>query len=157
MAKVRASLADVKTQFEQAPPARYRLRVEKIDEKISKAEGDPTLERQNFNIEVKIADGGEHNGKPIYHNVSLHTKKGEPNQAGQADLKRFFMGCLGLPEDDEFFMDESNLDTDLILKKEFDCDVYIESYDNTATGGKKGKANRLQTTSITPPGGTPGE
>lgn len=157
MAKVRASLADVKTTFEQAPPARYRLRIDKIEEKLSKVDGNPSLERQNFNFELKIADGGEHNGKPIYHNVSLHKKDGSANSAGEADLKRFFMGALGLSEDDEFFMDESNLDTDLILKKEIDADVYIESYDNTATGGKKGKANRIQSTSITAPGGTPGE
>lgn len=152
MAKVKATLADVKTTFENAPPDRYRMKIVEIKEKTEPAEGDPTIERQNFNFKLAINDGGEHNGKPIYHNISLHTKKGEPNRAGLADLKRFFMAVLGLDEDDEFFQDDSNLDTDLLLNQEIEGDVVIEPWSKPAGPGqpeKKGESNRINSTSIT--------
>lgn len=126
MAKVKAALGDVKVNFEPAPPARYRLKVAEVKEKTEHADPpNQMLERQNFNIKVVINDGGEHNGKPVYHNCALHKKNGEPNKAGLGDLKRFFMATLGYDEDDEFFKDENNLDTDLILNQEFECDVVI--------------------------------
>lgn len=153
MAKVRATLADVKTHFEPAPPERYRLRIKKVDEKITRADPpNQDKERQAFNVEVYINDGGEHQNKPIYHNISMNKKDGDVNTAGQADLKRLFMAVRGIEEDDEFFKDADNLDTDLLINQEFECDVYIESYDNTKTGGKKGQVNRLDLPTATPLG-----
>lgn len=150
MAKVKAALGDVKTAFEPAPPGRYKLKIAEIKEKTEQA--DPPfqhMERQNFNFKIAIDDGGEHQGKAIYHNCALNKKNGEPNNAGLADLKRFFMGCLGYDEDDPFFQDQNNLDTDLILNKNFEGDVIIGSY--TPQGQTTARQrNELVMYSVTP-------
>lgn len=144
MARVNASLADVSTKFELIPPDNYRLKVEEIKEKT---EGG----RQNFNVKAVVNDGGEQQGKPVYHNISMHTKQGEPNKAGAADLKRLAEACLGIAQDDDSY-DWDSFDTDDLLKKEFMADVQIESWvkDQGQPTEKKGQSNKIKSTSISP-------
>lgn len=150
MAKVQASLKDVQTKFVNAPPDRYVLKVKKVEEEKTKADPpNQDKERQNFSVEVTIVrsvDGNEEQkGKPVFHNISMHTKKGEPNGAGQADIKRFYIACLGIDEEDQTY-DWDALDTDMLVNQDFECDVYIEPWEKN---GRKGASNRLQTTSMT--------
>lgn len=144
MAKVKASLADVSTKYELIPPDAYRLKVEEIKEKT---EGG----RQNFNIKVVVNDNGESHGKPIFHNIAMHKKDGEPNQAGMADLKRFAEAILGIDPDDEDY-DWDSFDTDDLLKGEFMADVVIENWvkDEGKPTEKRGQSNKLKSTSISP-------
>jgi hypothetical protein len=144
MAKVQASLADVSTKFELAPPDTYRLKVEEIKEKL---EGG----RQNFNFKVIINDGGEQQGKAIYHNVAMHQKDGERNEAGARDLKRFAEAILGIdPEDTSY--DWDSFDTDELLKGEFMADVYIDAWvkDQGKPTEKKGQNNKIKSQTISP-------
>lgn len=146
MAKVSASLKDVQTKFENAPPDRYRLKIVEVKETNEKA--DPPNQdknRQNFNVKLVINDGGEHNGKPIYHNISMHKKDGEVNRAGQADLKRFFEAVLGIDPEDTTY-DWDSVDTDMLVNQEVEGDVIIEKW---SKNGKSGESNRLRSTSIT--------
>jgi hypothetical protein len=141
MAKVRASLADVETQFVPAPPDRYRLRILKMKETLKPSEPPGGPERQNFNYEIEISSG-EHQGKKVFHNVALNKKDGSDNPAGQADQKRLYQGVLGIdPEDDSY--DYDSLDTDQILNGEFEANLTISEYE-----GKK--RNELDGYSIGP-------
>jgi hypothetical protein len=146
MAKVRASLADVSTKFELISPDTYRLKVAEIKEKTEAG-------RQNFNFKIAVNDSGEHQGKIIYHNIAMHTKQGEQNDAGVRDLKRFAEAILGIdPEDDSFDWDA--FDTDDLLKGEFLADVIIENWvkDEGKPTEKKGQSNKINSRTIAPLG-----
>jgi hypothetical protein len=141
MAKVNASLADVSTKQQLAPPETYRLRVDEIKEKTENG-------RQNFNVKVSINEG-EFKGLPIYHNIAMHQKNGEPNKAGQSDLKRFFEAILGIDPEDTTY-DWDSIDTDELIKGEFQADVYIDNWvkDEGLPTEKKGQNNKIKSTSI---------
>lgn len=143
MAKVNASLADVSTKFELIPPDNYRLKIEEIKDKV---EGG----RQNFNIKLIVNDSGEQQGKPIYHNIAMHKKNGEPNNAGAADLKRIAEAVLGIDPDDTTY-DWDSFDTDELLKGEIRADVLIESWTKDAgtPNEKSGQSNKIKSSSIT--------
>lgn len=150
MSKVNASLADVKTNMEPAPPENYRLKIEKIEETFTPAETDASFKRQNYNFTFAINDGGEHQGKKIFHNVAIHTKKGERNNAGVADMKRLYGAVLGVdPEDASFPWDDQ--DTDQLLNQEFRADVIIDPYikPGSPPGTKPRMNNKINSYSIT--------
>jgi hypothetical protein len=139
MPKVNASLRDIKTTFDPAPPERYRLKIEEIEYK--KQEG-----RESYNLKLVIQNPGDEdsNGKPVYHNISMHKKDKEPNQAGMADLKRFFEAALGWGDD----ADWENADTDSLLNEEVMADVYIDTYEKKDKS--EGKSNKIKSASIGP-------
>lgn len=142
MAKVNASLADVSTKYELAPPDNYRLKVDEIKEKV---EGG----RQNFNLKIVINDSGEQQGKVIYHNIAMHQKDGQENKAGATDLKRFAEAILGIEQDDPDY-DWDAFDTDDLLKGEFMADVYIDSWvkDQGLPIEKKGQNNKIKSQTV---------
>lgn len=144
MAKVQASLADVSTKFELIPPDTYRLKLEEIKEKN---EGG----RQNFNLKVVVNDSGDHQGKPIYHNIAMHKKDGTSNDAGAADIKRFAEAILGIDPEDTTY-DWDSFDTDELLKGEFMADVIIENWvkDEGKPTEKKGQSNKIKSTTVSP-------
>lgn len=141
MAKVNASLADVSTKYELAPPDNYRLKLAEIKEKI---EGG----RQNFNLKIVINEG-EQEGKVVYHNIAMHQLDGEPNEAGARDLKRFAEAILHIEQDDPNF-DWDAFDTDDLLKGEFTGDVYIDAWvkDQGKPTEKKGQNNKLKSQTV---------
>jgi hypothetical protein len=141
MAKVNANLADVSTKFELAPPDTYRLKVDAIKEKT---EGG----RQNFNFEISINEG-EFKGRKLFHNISMHQKDGEPNKAGMTDYKRFAEAILGIPQDDTSF-DWDSLDSDDLIKGEFQADVVIENWvkDEGKPTEKKGQSNKIKSSTV---------
>lgn len=142
MAKINASLADVETKYVNIPPDRYRLKIAEIKNKV---EGG----RQNLNFTFSVNDGGEQQGKKIYHNCSLHKKDGTPNNAGLADLKRIAMAALEITEEDAEDYDWDNLDTDDLVMKEVEGDVFIEHWKNPEKN-TEGDSNRIKTNSLTP-------
>lgn len=142
MAKVSANLADVSTKFELAPPDNYRLKLDEIKETT-------TAGRQNFNLKIVVNDSGEQQGKVIYHNIAMHQKDGQPNEAGMRDLKRFAEAILGIdPEDTSF--DWTEFDTDELLKGEFSADVYIDAWtkDQGTPLEKKGQNNKIKSQTV---------
>ena len=144
MAKVNANLADVSTKYELAPPDNYRLKIDEIKEKV---EGG----RQNFNLKLVINDSGDNQGKVVYHNIAMHTLKGESNEAGARDLKRFAEAILGIdPEDDSY--DWDSFDTDELIKGEFMGDVFIDSWTKDAGTPlqKSGQNNKLKSQTVAP-------
>jgi hypothetical protein len=143
MAKVNASLADVSTKYELAPPDTYRLKIDEIKDTVQGG-------RQNFNLKIVISEG-EQQGKVIYHNIAMHTKQGEPNEAGARDMKRFAEAILGIDPDDDTY-DWDSFDTDEILKGEFMGDVYIDNWtkDEGQPTEKKGQNNKLKSQTISP-------
>lgn len=143
MARVNASLADVSTKSDPIPPDAYRLKIAEIKEKT---EGG----RQNFNLKLVVNDGGEYNGRQIYHNIAMHTKEGEPNRIGAADLKRFFEAVLGIDPDDTSY-DWDSIDTDEILNQEVMADVYIDAWEKKDNEGKvldKGQNNKIKAQTV---------
>ena len=142
MAKINARLADVETKYEQVRPDRYRLRIEEVKDKT---EGG----RQNVNLTIAINDGGEFQGRKMHHNCSLHKLNKEPNEAGLRDLKRFFIGCLGISEEEQESYDWDSLDTEDLKLKEFEADVVITPWENPVKG-TKGEGPTIKTQTITP-------
>lgn len=143
MAKVNANLADVSTKRQLALPDTYRLTIEKVIEKTENG-------RQNFNFEFRITEG-EFKGLPIFHNVSMHKKNGEPNQVGEADFKRIAEAALGIDPDDTTY-DWKNLDSDDLLKREIQADVVIERWvkDQGQPTEKKGESNKIEPRTVSP-------
>lgn len=127
MAKINATLGDVETKYQQVVPNRYRLKIKEV--KSTLKEG-----RQNVNFEIMINDAGDFQGRPIYHNTSLHKLDGSPNKIGLADFKRIAMAVLGISEDDAATYDWDALDTDDLKLGEFEADVEIKPWTNPNKG-----------------------
>jgi hypothetical protein len=121
MARVNALLSDVNTKSDPIPPDAYRLKIMEIKEKT---EGG----RQNFNLKLAINDGGEYQGRVVYHNIAMHEKNGDPNRVGKQDIKRFFEAVLGIDPDDVSY-DWDSVDTDMLLNQEVQADVYIDAWE----------------------------
>jgi hypothetical protein len=137
--KVNASLKDIKTTFDPAPPERYRLKIEEIE---GKSQGG----RDSYNFKLVIQNPGDEDshGKPVYHNISMHTKTGEPNKAGMADLRRFYEAALGWDDS----ADWDDLDTDVLLNEEVMADVFIDVYEKKDK--TEGKSNKIKSSSLGP-------
>lgn len=144
MARVNAMLSDVSTKTDPIPPDAYRLKIAEIKEKT---EGG----RQNFNMKLVVNDGGEYQGRQIYHNIAMHQKDGEPNKVGAADIKRFGEAVLGIDPDDTTY-DWDSFDTDMILNQEIMADVYIDSWEKKEEGtGRvldKGQNNKIKSATV---------
>ena len=143
MARINASLADVSTKNEPIPPDAYRLKITEIKEKT---EGG----RQNFNMKLQINDGGDYQGRVIFHNIAMHKTDGTPNSIGAADIKRFFEAVLGVdPEDDSYNWDD--VDTDMLLNQEVIADVYIDNWEKKGPDGSvvdKGQNNKIKAQTV---------
>lgn len=122
MAKIKASLADVSTEFQPVEPGLYELEVAKVEEVEKNGE------LVAYRIQNKITTAGDYHGKSISDYIHLK-KPGEEIAAGAIGLqtiKRYFEVTHGKEEvagwaDDDF-------DTDLLVGKSFQAQVAIDSY-----------------------------
>lgn len=138
MPKVQATLADVSTDFTPAEPGTYALLIEEIEDKTEQG-------REAYNIILTIDEPGtDEHGKKIWDYISLSKKDKSPNQAGKAQLKRYFEAVFG----DETVADPSfDYDTDELLKQRVMGEVVIESWEKGEKGSpsyKTGKSNKIK-------------
>lgn len=146
MPKVVASMADVSTEFVLADPATYRLQVVSVDyqTKDAKTSSGQDIKRGTYVVKSKIIatypDGEtEHQGKPIYDYINIHTKEGELNEISLGNLKRYFEAIAPDSADSE------DADTDELVNGYFIADVYIDTYES---GGQERQSNKIKYTSI---------
>lgn len=140
--KIKANLADVEAKYQQVIPQRYRLQIKEV--KPKEVDG-----RQNINFEFRINDGGDFQGRPIYHNCSLHKKDGELNAIGLADYKRIAASALGKsdPDDPEINWDE--VEPEDLKMMEIEADVKIEPWKNE-TKGTSGEGPVIKSVTVGP-------
>lgn len=149
MPKVKASMADVSTEYVLIDPGTYRLRIKSIEEEAKKSKAPKSgqeVERTTYivkSVVVSDADGGtDHANKPIFDWINIHTKEGELNDISLANLKRYFEAIAPDSADSE------DADTDELINGEFMADVYIDEYEKA--GGQTGQSNKLKSTTISP-------
>lgn len=145
MPKVRASMADVSTEYVPAEPDTYTLKVTevKINTRREVFEGNE-VERETHIIKSVIQDEGDAQNKPVYDYIDVTKKDGTPNDYGLADLKRYFEAIA--PE----YANDEEPDTDVLLHGLFMAEVVIEEYEKKPEkGGGIGRSNKLNRRSIT--------
>lgn len=124
MAKINARLSDVEVKdYVPVTPGRYRLKIAEIKEKTESG-------RQNFNFEFQINDGGDLQGRRIYHNCSMNLKTGEVNEIGAGEFKRIAAAVLGISKEEFPTYDWDALDSDDLKLGEFEADVKIKPWTN---------------------------
>lgn len=137
MPKVRASLADVSTEFKPAEPGTYTLKIEDVKD-VSQGPNEA------YNVIVSIQDPGDEYGKKIFDRCGFVTRDGSPNNAGLAQFKRYFEAVLGK---EEVALPEFEYDTDAIIGQMIQGEVTIESWEKGEPGSpeyKSGKSNRIK-------------
>jgi hypothetical protein len=133
MAKVRANLQDVSTEFVPAMPNDYELKIVDVEDKTQG-------EKEQYNVVLQIDEqGNEEYGKKMYDNISLYKNDGGRNTAGEAQLKRYFEAVFGK---DEVADPDFEFDTDLLKNQRIMGSVVIEDY--TKKDGSKGQSNRAK-------------
>lgn len=128
MPKVKAGIADVKTEYQQIDPGVYEFKVEKIE--IRKDPSDP-----DYLITSRVDQPGtDHHNKPVKEYIAMNKKDGTPNEYGMAELKRYFEAVLG--EDETQALAESEeLDTDMLIGGRFQAEVFHEPFDRKNKDG----------------------
>ena len=128
MAKINARLGDVEVKdYVPVTPARYVLKIAEVKE--STKEG-----RQNFNFEFQIDDGGELQGRKIYHNCAMNLKDGGTNEIGAGEFKRIAAAVLGISKEEFGSYDWDSLDSDDLKLGRFEADVKIKPWTNPVKG-----------------------
>lgn len=122
MGKIKASLADVSTEFQPIEPGLYRLEIKKVEEVEKNGEF------VAYRIVSEVKTPGDYQGKP--YSEYIHLKKpGEeiaPDAIGLSTVKRYFEVTHGKDEVAEW--EDDDFDTDLLVGKQFDAQVVIDSY-----------------------------
>jgi len=137
MPKINASLADVSTKIELMEPDTYAFKIDEIQDKTT-GRGSEN-EREAYQIVLtNDMPGTDHYGKKVWDYISLTTKAGGANQAGMAQLKRYFEAI----EDREIPKEEPyDFDTDNLKGQRVAADIII---DNWEKDGKSGKSNKVK-------------
>jgi len=150
MAKIRASLADVSTEYVLPDPGPYVFRVKEITENVSKEKAPKSgmdVERVTYVVKsviVRDLDGNEdHVNKPVFDYINIHTKEGELNDISLANLKRYFEAII--PER----ADAEDADTDELVNGEFQAQLYHDSYEDKNTKEERHSA-KIKSSSIQP-------
>jgi hypothetical protein len=131
MGKIKASLADVSTEFFPIDPGEYEMEVVKVEETTSE-DG-----RTVYAIVSKVSDPGDFHGRQVWDRIHIHKKDGELNPVGLAQLKRYFEAVVG-----EERANSDDVDTDELIGGTFQAEVTIESYKDKQ--GKDRQNNRLR-------------
>lgn len=132
MPKVQASLADVSTKFEPIEPGDYDFVIESVEDKTQNG-------REAYQVVSTVDEPGtDEHGKKVFDFISLTKRDGTPNNAGMAQLKRYFEAVFG---EDTVADPSFDYDTDELVKQRFHAEVVIESWEKD---GKSGKSNRFK-------------
>ena len=148
MAKIKASMADVSTEYTLPDPGLYIFRVKEVQEETKQAKAERSganIERTTYRIESRIVrdiDGNEeHVNKPVWDYVNIHTKEGELNTISLANLKRYFEAIA--PE----YADSEDADTDMLVNGEFLASLYHDEYE---AHGETRVSAKIKPSSISP-------
>lgn len=138
MATLKASLADIKTEYVVPEPKTYVFKLDKITPAEATTNG---IYRQNFEFKCVIQDDEDHKGKPIFVNIYVHKVNGELNPVALADIKRFYEAIAPEHANDE------DPDLDILVGGLFQAEVYHETftYKTGPNQGKDGVAARINT------------
>lgn len=122
MAKIKASLADVSTEFKLLPPALYELEITKVDE-IENAG-----ELKAYRISSKVVGGGEPEqmDQTLSDYINLRLKNGELGEPGLATIKRYFEVTHG--KEEVATWNDDDYDTDLLIGRRWRGQIVIDSY-----------------------------
>lgn len=110
MAKVRASLKDVSTQYQPIEPATYEVEVVECTETVK--EDDRVYYTIKAEIKGVFEDGvstaSDYDKRKITDFIHIHTRDGEINEVGLIQLKRWAEATVGedRANDDDFDTDE---------------------------------------------------
>lgn len=124
MAKVKASMADVSTEFTQVGPGVYIFEVQEVKE----VEADKKLGRLRYDVKsevIEVEDGEPENlGRTFQDRIHFHKKDGEPNEFGIAQLKRYFEVTVG-----EERANADDADTDELIGHQFRAQITHRGYE----------------------------
>lgn len=123
MALIKASLADVSTDFKPLDPGIYTFDIEKVEEVPSKDDEDTIIA---YRIRNKVLEPLDSEGRVFSDYINIVTKKNEPNEVGLANLKRYFEVCFG-KEEVAGWSDE-DYDTDRLVGRQWKGQLDIQSY-----------------------------
>lgn len=124
MGRIKASLAEISTEFKPVEPDIYVLEIDKVEE-VEK-NGETTAYRISNKV-VSAASGSEEMvGRKISDFINILSKDGSINEYGLQNLKRYFEAAFGKEEvatwtDDDY-------DTERLPGRQFRAQVAIESY-----------------------------
>ena len=135
MPKVKASLADISTEYTPIEPrSGVRFQMKEIKERNTNENG---IERQFFDWKAVVSEPGDDHGKPVFGVISVHKKDGGLNDAGLGELKRFFEAIA--PE----YANDENAEVDVLVGGEFLADVEISTYKYPEGHPKHGQKDRV--------------
>jgi hypothetical protein len=147
---IKASMANVSTEYVLPDPGLYRFEVAEIKEETARSKAPKSgqeVERVTYIVKSKIvsdADGNdEHANKPVFDYINLHTKEGDINEISLANLKRYFEAIS--PDSAE----SEEADTDELVGGHFMAQLYHDSWENEAKG-TSGTSAKIKATSISP-------
>jgi hypothetical protein len=134
MGRVKASMAEVSTDFNPMRPGVYDFEITKVTEDTNK-----DTQRTKYTVENKVvglvSDGEQEAvGRNIRDAIHIHKRDGELNEIGLAQLKRYFEVTVG-----EERANAEDADTDELVHQRFRGQVVIESYtvEDALTGKKE--------------------
>lgn len=139
MGKIKASLADVSTDFKIVQPGLHVFEVAKVDEitnsgKYSNLESDDVI-GYKINSKVVSSDDEEQVDRVIvdYVYTAQKVSKDDPttatdNEIGLQTLKRYFESCFG--KDEVAGWTDDDFDTDRLIGQQFRAQTKIEVYND---------------------------
>ena len=149
MAKIKASMADVSTEYVLPDPGAYIFRVKEVTEETKKAKAEKSganIERTTYVVKsaiVRDLDGNEeHANKPVWDYINITTKEGGLNEISLSNLKRYFEAIA--PES----ADSEDADTDELVGGEFVAMLYHDEYE---THGETRVSAKIKPSTISPP------
>lgn len=122
MGRIKASLADVSTEFKPIEPGLYEFEVTKFEDVEKNGEF------VAYRAVNKVITPGDMQNRQVSEYIHLK-KPGEeiaPDAIGLQTVKRYFEACFGKDEVAEWT--DEDYDTDKLIGRTFQAQVVIESY-----------------------------
>lgn len=135
MPRIKASLADVSTEFTPVEPGAYEAEITDVAETTNEG-------RTHYDVTLTVKDPGDFFGRKIRDRIYIHKKDGDLNEYGLVQLKRYFEATVG---EDRANADDA--DTDELLHQHAMIQVGIDGYEveNKLTGKtEKRQVNRVE-------------
>jgi hypothetical protein len=120
MGKIRASLADVSTEFQLIEPGVYEFEVTAVEE------AERNGEFAAYIVKSAVTDAGEQQGRRMRDYISIIKKDGEMNEVGLSQLRRYFEATHG--KDEVAGWSDDDFDTDNLVGRTFRGHVKIGQY-----------------------------
>jgi hypothetical protein len=122
MGRIKASLADVSTEFQPLEPGLFEFEITKFEDVEKNGEF------VAYRVSNKVTTAGDNQGKVVTEYIHLK-KPGEeiaPDAIGLQTVKRYFEVAFG--KDEVATWTDDDYDTDKLIGKMFQAQVVIDSY-----------------------------